>query len=89
MNLTGLHWAFLGPGQASLSWGEEAGMGLGPLRGRSWGSCGLAWTGGFLVGCRAGRPLPRAGPSPAAPHGQRLGQLLAEVCGHRHPGPGS
>ena len=90
-NITGFCWAFLGPGRESLrpgSWGDEVGLGLGPLRGGS-GSCGLARSSGFLVGHRAGCPLPCTGPSPAAPHRHRLGQMLAEVGWHGHPGLGS
>lgn len=89
-NITGLHRAFLGPGREPGTWGGEGGLALGLL----WGSIrsgrrGLAWSSGFLVGHRAGRPLPFTGTGPAAPHRRWLGQVLAEVSWHGHLGLGS
>lgn len=57
------------------------GLGLGLLR-RSTSS-------DFLVGRRAGGPLPSTGPGPAATHRGWLGQVLAEAGWHRRLGPGS
>lgn len=66
------------------------GPGLGPCQGStSRGSCGLAWSSGFLLGHWAGGPLPSTGSSPAAPHCRWLGQVLAEVSWHRRLGLGS
>lgn len=90
---TELSCAFLGPWQESRwldSWGQAVGPGLGPCQGStSRGSCGLAWSSGFLLGHWAGGPLPSTGSSPAAPHCRWLGQVLAEVSWHRRLGLGS